>query len=308
MWIATETAVYALKGDGKQKTPALHFEEDGVQVVAGGAETAVIALAGGDLVLLSGDPPRRFATGIRKPVESLLLLEENPLHVLIGTEGPHVYRFREDGGRAQRLPGFESLENRKDWHTPWGGPASVRSLAATRDGTVYADIHVGSIMRSPDAGDTWEPVTPELDEDVHQVVTSPQTDERVYANTADAVYVSEDRGQSWSHRAEGLNAHYGRAIAVHPGHPDCLLASVSTGPHGNATGWLYRTDDAGRTWSHVTDGFPASTKGNIDTHQIAFSPQGLAWGAVGRTLYAGRDRARRWGSFCTFPEPVLMIA
>ncbi len=308
MWIATETAIYALNGNGRQKTPALRFEGEGVQGVAGGAETAVIALSGGDLVHLSGDRQRRVPTGIRQPIESLLLLGENPLHVLIGVEGPHVYRFGEEGGKAERLPAFDALKCRKSWHTPWGGPASVRSLAATRDGVVYADIHVGSIVRSPDMGDSWTPVTPELDEDVHQVVTSPQTDERVYANTADAVYVSEDRGESWAHRADGLNAHYGRAIAVHPRDPDCLLASVSTGPHGNATGYLYRTDDAGKTWTHVTEGFPASTKGNIDTHQVVFSPQGLAWAAVGRTLFVGRDHARRWEPFGDLPASILMLA
>ncbi|MSS71453.1 MAG: hypothetical protein EXS64_08180 [Candidatus Latescibacteria bacterium] len=140
------------------------------------------------------------------------------------------------------------------------------------------------------------------------MATSPLSDERVYANTADAVYVSEDRGRSWSHRAGDLKARYGRAIAVHPDDPDCLLASVSTGPHGRATGWLYRTDDAGRTWTHVADGFPPSTKGNIDTFQLAFSPQGLAWAAVDKTLFVGRDRARRWAPYYEAPHPIIMIS
>ena len=43
----------------------------------------------------------------------------------------------------------------------------MRSLAHSGD-WVFADIHVGS-MRSPDRGTTWEPVTPDLDADVHQV-------------------------------------------------------------------------------------------------------------------------------------------
>ena len=247
-------------------------------------------------------------TGIEGSIESLLILEENPLCLLVGAEPPHLYRFVEDGGPAERVGPFDRLECRDEWYTPWGGPPAVRSFASTRDGWVYADIHVGSIMRSPDRGASWEPVTPDLHKDVHQVATSPQTDERVYANTADAVYISEDRGRSWQHRTDGLPVRYGRAIAVHPDDPDCVLATVSDGPGGNAQGRLFRTDDAGRTWVHVTEGFPETTRGNIDTYHVAFSPGGLAWAVVGKALFLSRDRGRRWEAFWEAPEGIMMIS
>ena len=309
MLIATRTAVYDVMPSAGSDSPTLRLDGQEVQCLAEGSGVGVISLAGGDLVLLSPDGSHRIPTGIQEPVESLLIVNESPLGLLLGTEAPHLYTSGGEGRGTTRIASFGALECRESWHTPWGGPASVRCLAGTRDGWVYADIHVGSIMRSPDKGASWEPVTPDLHEDVHQVATCPRADDRIYANTANAVYVSEDRGRTWQHRSGGLSARYGRAIAVHPLDPDCLLASVSDGPsRANVHGKLYRTEDAGQTWTHVTDGFPASASGNIDTFHVAFSSDGTAWAVVNRTLYASHDRGVRWEPFFESPEPIAMIS
>lgn len=304
MLIATQDTVYALNGDSTAPQDVL---EDGeVQAIAEGRSIGLAALEEGNVAVLSQNGRRSLATGIEEPIECLLILDEDPLRFLVGVEAPHVYAVAEDG--TERQDSFDALECRGDWYTPWGGPASVRSMARTRDGWVYADIHVGSIMRSPDRGRSWEPVTPDLHQDVHQVATSPLQDDRVYANTAHAVFLSDDRGESWQHRSDGFPYYYGRAIAVHPEEPDCLLASVSTGPHGDAQGQLFRTDNAGRDWSHVTDGFPDTTAGNIDTFHIGFTPNGSAWSVADNVLYGSRDRGRTWAHAWKAPSNIRMIA
>ncbi|MDE2889417.1 MAG: hypothetical protein OXR72_14515 [Gemmatimonadota bacterium] len=304
MLVATRDTVYALNGD--PTSPRNVLADGEVQAIAEGRSIGLAALEGGDVAVLSQNGGRTLATGIEEPIECLLIMDEDPLHFLVGVEAPHVYAVTEDGTR--RLDSFDALECRGDWYTPWGGPAAVRSMARTGDGWVYADIHVGSIMRSPDRGRSWDPVTPDLHQDVHQVATSPREDNRVYANTAHAVFVSGDRGASWQHRSHGFPYYYGRAIAVHPEEPDCLLASVSTGPHGDAQGQLYRTDNAGRDWSHVTDGFPDTTAGNIDTFHIGFTPDGRAWSVADDTLYGSRDRGRTWAPQWKAPSNIRMIA
>lgn len=304
MLIATRDTVYALDGD--PTAPQNVLEEGEVQAIAEGGSVGLAALQDGAVAVLSQNGARTIATGIEEPIECLLILDDNPLRFLVGVEAPHVYAVT-DGG-TERLGSFDELECRGDWYTPWGGPAAVRSMARTRDGWVYADIHVGSIMRSPDQGRSWEPVTPDLHQDVHQVATSPREDDRVYANTAHAVYLSNDRGKSWQHRSDGFPYYYGRAIAVHPEEPDCLLASVSTGPHGDAQGQLYRTDDAGLSWSHVTDGFPDTTAGNIDTFHIGFTPDGRAWSIAADSLYNSQDRGLSWASTWKAPSNIRMIA
>lgn len=303
MLIATSQTVHALSvGDSEP----VQVHEGDIAALAKGDHYGVIALKNGDLVIHTKTDTQTVSTGIEHSIECLLITDEEPLRLLIGTGESHIYRFED--GKTERIESFDQMPVREKWYTPWGGPPDVRSFAQTSDGWVYADIHVGSIMRSPDKGETWEPVTPDLHEDVHQVVTSPQVNERVYANTAHAVYVSDDRGQSWSHRSEGFPYRYGRAIAVHPDDPDCLLATVSKGPHGDPQGQLYRSDDAGKTWEHVTNGFPESVSDNIDTFHIAFSKGDRAWAAVGNILCTSKDRGKSWENAWEAPDKIQMIA
>ena len=232
MFIATHNAIYAVEDDGNSEPIQIYegtdHQDPGAMVSLSNGQAVISALSDGNLLFLSEDNEKRIPTGIENPIASLLIVREDPLTLLIGTdEGAHVYRLVGEEGPAERVVAFDALECRKDWYTPWGGPPAVRTLAKTQDGFCYADIHVGSIMRSNDEGISWEPVTPELHKDVHQVATCPVDDNRVYANTQNGVYVSADRGHSWENRIEGLPRRYGTAIAVHPTDPCLLYTSPS---------------------------------------------------------------------------------
>ena len=290
-----------------EERPELYVRVDGVRRVAQGVATTVLATRDGALTVLSDTANLAIETDLGPDITSLVIVREEPLEALIGTEGAHLHRLGD--GCVAPVESFEGLACREGWYTPWGGPPAVRSLAASPNGLVYADIHVGSIMRSDDRGLTWSPVTPTLHEDVHEVTTCPAAPARVYANTADGVYVSGDCGVSWHYRGRDLGGRYGRAVAVSPEDPDLLLATVSDGPHGDDVhGQLFRSEDAGQTWTHVRDGFPSSTKKNIDTFHVRFDHGGTAWAAVGSTLYVGKDRASRWERFWDAPDQILMLA
>lgn len=249
--------------------------------------SSAMALPDGDLVIVDSDGVAdRIPSGIDEKITCLEIADPAPLGLLIGTEPPEIYQWA--GGQAQAITSFQHLSCRNGWSTPWGGPPAVRCLAQCND-NVYADIHVGSVMRSGDSGTIWEPVTPDLHKDVHQVTICAAMPNRLYANTANAVYISDDCGNSWRHCAAGLPYRYGRAIAVHPKNPDCLLASVSNGPHAENTGQLFRSEDGGRSWIHVNNGFPATTADNIDTFHVCFDKESNAWVAVDRSLYHSYD-------------------
>ncbi len=304
MLIATSTRVFSLE----EGTPIPILTCEGIRCLAEGVRSSAVGLAAGQVVVLAGSRSQTRATGMDGPVECMALVSEDPLQVLLGTEPPHLYLLDGEEGPAQRLESFDALDCRSTWFTPWGGPPAVRSLARSGD-WVFADIHVGSIMRSPDLGATWEPVTPDLHPDVHQVAAAPGTEGRLYANTADAVFVSDDYGYSWEHRAEGLENRYGRAVAVHPRDSDCLLASVSLGPggRGDVKGQLYFSGDAARTWTRAVAGFP-EVRGNIDTFHLAFDAGGTAWAAVEDRLYRSEDGGRSWSGFWQAPDAILALA
>ena len=304
MLMATSTQVFSLE----EGNPTQLLACEGIRCLAEGVRSSAVGLAAGRVVVLAEGRSHPRAIGIDEPVECMAIMSEDPLQVLLGTEPPHLYLLDGEEGPAQRLESFDALDCRSTWFTPWGGPPAVRSLARSGD-WVFADIHVGSIMRSPDLGATWEPVTPDLHPDVHQVAAAPGAEGRLYANTADAVFVSGDYGSSWEHRAGGLENRYGRAVAVHPRDPDCLLASVSKGPggSGDVQGKLYFSSDAGRTWTRAVAGFP-EVRGNIDTFHLAFDAGGTAWTAVEDRLYRSDDGGRSWSGFWQAPDAILALA
>ena len=311
MFIATNNAIYAVEDNGNGEPTQLYNGTNHQNHGGNGTHDAMVSLSNGQAVLstlsdgtllfLSGDNEKRIPTGIEDPIASLLVVRENPLTLLIGTdEGAYVYRLIGEEGPAERVIPFDELECRKDWYTPWGGPPAVRTLAKTRDGFCYADVHVGSIMRSPDEGISWEPVTPDLNKDVHQVATCPVDDHQVYASTANGVYISPDRGNSWEHRLQGLPRRYGTGIAVHPADPDLMIATVQNGPRGGGA-WLCRSENGGATWTELNDQLTEPAD-RIRTGYIAFASDGTAWAVIGKTLYIGEDRATDWSPFWTPPE------
>ena len=305
MIILTEHSVYSVEDRGGLIVSDCVLEERAVcgEALADGA---VVALADGELAMIKADGVFRQKVDVAGRINCLHALFDDPLTLLIGTEPSHIYRI--DYGQAARLiQDFEELSCRDDWYTPWGGPSAVRSLVHSGD-RVYADIHVGSIMRSDDRGDTWQPVNPELNEDVHQVTISGAAPNRVYANTAEGVYVSDDGGDLWHHRVGGLPCLYGRAISVHPADSECVLATVSEGPHSSGSGRLFRSDNAGRSWMHVTDGFPTTTQDNIDTFRVCFDVEGNAWVAVEKTLYRSIDRGLSWEDIWTAPCNISVVS
>lgn len=205
--------------------------------------------------------------------------------VIIGTSEAHLYRVAGEG--VQNVAGFDEIDGRSKWYTPWGGPPDSRSITED-DQAVFVNVHVGGIVRTRDQGDTWEP-TIDIDADVHKVWAS---DGRVLAAGAHGLGVSTDRGETWTTRTEGLHATYCRGVAVCG---ESVLVSASTGPRGGRAA-VYRGTLDGPSFERVQQGLPEWFEDNIDSYWLDAIPSGelAAFGTSDGRLFASTNQGATW--------------
>lgn len=121
-----------------------------------------------------------------------------------GTHPAHLY-VSETGGESWReLAGFQELPSREEWYTP----------------RHRNEAHIRSLDSHPDAPD------------------------RVIAGVeVGGVHLSEDRGETWQERRDGVQDDVHHVLVQGP---KAYIASCGDG--------LYRTRDAGRSWTRLDEG------------------------------------------------------
>lgn len=208
--------------------------------------------------------------------------------VWAGAAEAHLLKLAD--GRLEDVVSFDKVEGREGWYTPWGGPPDVRSLSAGPDGVLYANVHVGGIVRSADGGGTWEP-TIDLDTDVHRVVAHPDTPRLVLAALgAGGLATSANGGGTWAFETGGLHATYCRTVAIAG---DAMLLSASTGPFGGRAA-VYRRPLSGGAFERCTSGLPEWFGANIDSHWLDANGTNAAFGTTDGEVYASSDAGQTW--------------
>jgi len=200
--------------------------------------------------------------------------------VLVGTEEAHLIRVA--GDSPQTVDSFETVEGRDAWHTPWGDPADVRSIAVGLDGTIYVNVHVGGVVRSRDGGRSWTP-TVDIEADVHQVVAHPRHRDVVMVAAYDGFGISRDAGDTWEFITCGMHAHYARALAVAG---DTVLVSASTGPRGRRstprrTSCAPRTACPGSTTTSTRAAWPPRGRSRCSARATAACSARMTRGSTG---------------------------
>ena len=135
------------------------------------------------------------------------------------------------------------------------GPNAQRGVFKTTDGgktwtrVLFKDENTGAISLAMDPKDPttvyaalWQTRRPPWN--VYPPSNGPGS----------GLYKTTDGGKTWTQLTNGLPKAVGRiGVAVAPSNPSRVYAQVDT-PHDVATGGVYRSDDAGATWTHVAGG------------------------------------------------------
>ncbi len=283
--IGTGQGLFALAGGEPHLDASFGAREVAALAVRDGVAWAV---AGGNAIVRR--EPDGTWTDVARSELDLTCLAPTSHGVLAGTEEAHLLRLVGDDGTLAPVEAFETVEGRETWFTPWGGPPAVRSIAQDLAGRLHANVHVGGIPRSVDAGQSWVP-TIDIDADVHQIVAHPTQPDVVLAAGAVGLAVSVDGGSSWRIEREGLHATYARAVAVADA---WVLLSVSNGPRGGR-GAVYRTAlEPGSAFERCTEGLPEWFDGNIDSGWLDARGFELAFGTGDGEVFVSDDAGGRW--------------
>ena len=218
--------------------------------------------------------------------------------VLVGTTEAHLLAIAE--GSIELINSFYDAPGRDQWYTPWGGPPAVRSLAVGTRGELYANVHVGGILRSKDGGQEWQ-LSIDLHSDVHQVLTVPNRPGLVLAATAQGLAISKDGGDSWSFDRANLHATYCRAVAVCG---ETILISTSIGPSGGKAAIYRRSLDQPGTFEKCHQGLPQWFSGNINTGNLAALEDKAAFSTSDGQIFVSNDAGVTWKQLASGLTPI----
>jgi hypothetical protein len=233
--------------------------------------------------------------------------------IYVGTDDARMLRLRHSsslgGASFELVDGFDNVAGRDAWFAGsaiingqrLGPPLGIRSVAANSNGRIlFANVHVGGIPRSMDAGRSWQP-TIDINSDVHEVRAHPTRPDIVVAAAAVGLCISRDSGSTWIIEREGLHAPHCSAVAFSG---DDIFFSASTDPFA-AEGRVYRrpiTPDGSLV--ALEGGMPAWIGGVADSGCIAASGPLIAVADRAGNLYGSEDFGRSWTHWSTgLPTP-----
>ena len=199
-------------------------------------------------------------------VKALAVSRTQPGTVYAGTKPALLFVSRDRGASWTELESFRRIPSRWFWFSPAEKPytAYVQAIALspTNPGTVVVGIEAGAVARSSDCGQSWTGHCRGALRDCHSLTFHVTHGDWVYegGGTGAGVSVSRDGGATWKQPREGLDRHYGWAVAADPMHPEVWYASVSSSPmkahsENNAQAAIFRSI-GGAPWRPLAGGLP----------------------------------------------------
>src|SRR5437762_2857905 len=174
-------------------------------------------------------------------------------------------------GQAQQYP--DSMFQGMRWRMIGphrGGRTRAVAGVASQPNVFYMGQVNGGVWKSDDYGRTWTPIFDhEPTQSIGAIAVAPSDPNIIYVasgeglqrpdlSVGDGLYKSTDGGNTWQKLTKGLPEGVIQIdIAIAPSEPHRLYATVASsvmGDYQSGRGLgIYRSDDAGETWSKATD-------------------------------------------------------
>ncbi len=189
---------------------------------------------------------------------------------------------------------YTSSDKGSTWKKTWSSNGiyapTAYSFIETTDGTVYAGVYMGDIIKSTDKGGTWTSVSQDLSKAGVRAVMPlvVAKDGAFYAGTdTKGVFKSTDKGVTWKAINQGLDSKYYSSSGI-VGFVIMPDGTLFAGMYG----YVATSADNGATWTDATNGL-LSPKG----------AQGFCLSADG-TLYSGgiSGKVYRWDGTAKTPH------
>jgi photosystem II stability/assembly factor-like uncharacterized protein len=153
--------------------------------------------------------------------------------------------------------------------------------------TLFATINSATLARSTDGGANWAKL-PLPAQYPDYIVSSPQEPQTLYVNTQGGLYRSADGGTQWVSRSAGLPVGESLVVLTPTARAGTVYAVYLKQP-GN-TSRIFRTTDAGVTWTQVGAGW------NDYIYALAVHPQNeqTLYASVGSNVQMSTDGGTTW--------------
>ena len=251
LYAATPVGVFVSADGGATWTAAANTGLAGpatlLAVDAGAATTLYAGSAQG--VFVSTDGAATWRKSTNGPVGTgVVALAAHPTQagtVFASVQSPPaVYRSTDSGQSWTQLPAIAAGQ--------FGNPVSA--LVIGSNGAIVAATSQGLLL-SADNGDTWSAGAKPGVFQSQELAIAPNNPSIVYLIGEKGLQRSSDGGQTFSLVLPSVTSNYLGAVAVDPRNPANVYAAATVFP-ANTNNVLYRSTDAGQTWTPVSLPYP----------------------------------------------------
>jgi photosystem II stability/assembly factor-like uncharacterized protein len=242
-------------------------------------------------------------------VWQLALPRAEPEVVYAGTQPSALFRSTDGGESFSMVRALWDHPHREHWGAGFGGQA-IHTIIPHPDDTAQMTVAMstGGVYQTSDSGDSWRPANVGVKA---YFMPDPWPD----LQNHHGVYRSDDQGGHWQSIADGLPSDFGFPIVVDPHDPDTVYVFplVADGeripPEGKPRVW--RSRDAGATWTALGDGLPAEHF-YAAVMRDAFcaddeEPTGLYLGSRDGCVWASRDAGDSWATISSHLPDVMCV-